>query len=196
MPTGHCHQRHASEPRSGAWRGGCPDAPLGEPGQPKMGRRTRPRRAGALGVGEMQPRAECKLKRQPAFRLEIEFGCRRGRGPCAPPGNKRCGKVGQGKEVRPRPRECEGGQWQKSGRVVGEENSGKLRGPPGGGERKEAWGGRGVSALKGRKAGVAWARGKQQREGLTDQEAEGPGNPERAGGALHCSPAMRVEGGG
>lgn len=49
---------------------------------------------------------------------------------------------------------------------VGEENSGKLRGPPGGGERKEAWGGRGVSALKGRKAGVAWARGKQQREGL------------------------------
>ena len=27
------------------------------------------------------------------------------RGPCAPPGNERCGKVGQGKWVRPRPGE-------------------------------------------------------------------------------------------
>ena len=47
----------------------------------------------------------------------------------------------------------------------GEENSGKLRGPPGRGERKEARSGRGVSAPKSRKAGVAWARGKRQSAG-------------------------------
>ena len=48
------------------------------------------------------------------------------------------------------------------GKKIRESYEGRLEG----GERKEAWGERGVSALKGRKAGVAWARGKQQREGL------------------------------
>lgn len=69
--------------------------------------------------------------------------------------------------------------------------------------KRAAWRGR-------KKRSLGWERGERAKgqesrgrvgpgkaaERGTDQEAKGPGNPERAGGALHCSPAMRVEGGG
>lgn len=94
--------------------------------------------------------------------------------------------------MRPRPGECEGGRWQKSGLVVGEENSGKLRGPPGRGERKEAWSWRGVSALKGREAVVAWARGKRQRAG----QIKRPTVPGIRSGREALSPLLNCDEGG